>query len=555
MGARQKTLISILLSMFVIHVASGFECEVRDFQNYTDSIKGCDDAKVLTFNVKLWSTPPKDLLNQTRNIHSIDVSGQSLKAIDNKGLCDWPYIKFIFAEENNITSLPSQALAGCHLLNTLSLSKNNISEIYDDAFHGLSLLTNLNLSNNQITSLSGNVFKPLTSLKTLRLNNNQMQAIDTDHFENNRKLEILDLSYNQIIAIDHGSFWKLKKLLTLDLSYNPGLNSLDLSEMDRLHDVIVNGASLTYLRIPTYVVNVFANNNNITQLKIDPNGSLEELCLSYNALRNISDLSPATQLTNLDISYNNITDIDFSYLMSTQIQRIDVLENPIKTFNVQALTSLPAIKSIEITTSNLDNRTLTVLITETNRLNIRLRDPNRDKERKTSMTMPPVTPVGPVTLSTPTTISTTTAKLTPAPTLAPKTTAVPSIQKPTPTHAPTPSAPTNSKDGMNNDMLRRIQNLESTIESHIKTEPNESSAPNQHTEMAESVANLRVLIICTMVAFTMFVSCQLAVFVNSNYRRWRILMPNFFPIRHNGLANNRRTQLNGSMDPMVEDVL
>lgn len=533
----------------MLRVANGFECVVRDFNNYTDSIEGCNIKQVLTITVTLWSRPPRDLINQTRNIHTIDVSGQSLTAIDNKGLCEWPNLTYIDANENNITSLPSDVLLGCHRLTMLSLSKNNISDIYDDAFHGLTSLTNLDLSDNKILSLSGNIFKPLTALKKLLLNDNQIEAINQDHFEHCLKVETLDLSYNQLTVIQRGSFYKLKQLNRLDLSHNPGLNSLDLSEMDRLYGVFVDGDALTNLQIPTYVVKLRANNNKISELTIDPNGALEELYLSNNSFRNIASLSQATQLTELDISYNNITDIDFSYLMSTPIKHINVLENPIKTFNVQALTTLPTLRSIEITTSNLDNQTLTTLINETQHRKIALHDLNREEERKRMITTPPVTPV-PVN-----NFEATTAKPTTGPISIPHPTAAPIATK-KPTHTPTPSTQPNSKDEtIYNDMLKRIQNLESTIETHLKTDPNQSNASDEHTEMAQSLSNLKILVICTIIAFSLFVSCQMAIFMTTR-GSWKIPMPNFISTHHNGRANRSTSRiLTDSMDPITEEAL
>lgn len=515
-------------------VASGFECLVQDFQHYTDTIQGCNDEKILTFNVTTWTKPSKQLIDRTSFIRTINVSNQSLQAINNQGLCDWPHVTFINAEGNNISSLPAHAFAGCNLLSTLSMKKNNIAEMYDNAFHGLTLLTNLDLSNNQITILSDDVFKPLTSLKILRLSNNKIEVINSDTFEYNTKLEILDLSYNEIGVIGHGSFWKLKKLATLDVSNNPELKALDLTEMDRLQDVNVDSASITQLFVPKFVEKIFANNNKITQLTIEPNGILEELYLRNNSFRDIHQLAQAIQLNTLDISYNNITDIDFAYLMGTQIQQIIVLENPITTFNVQTLTGLPKIRSIEITTSNLDNQTLNDLVNETKRFNIVLRDPNREQERKTSITMPPVTPV-----------------LINEATVTQSITSVGTVTKP----VPIPKS-TNSKDEVMNDLLKRIKNLESTIETQMKTKPNQSTTPDDHAEMAQSVANLRVLVICAIVAFCVLVSFQLAVFVTANYKRWTIPMPNAFSTRRNGLSNDRRTRiLHDSMDPIMEEVL
>ena len=196
------------------------------------------------------------------------------------------------------------------------------------------------------------------------------------------------------------------------------------------------------------------------------------------------------------------------------------------------------------------NETLTTLINETQAKNIALHDSNREQERKRMVTKPPVTPV-PVNDS-----AATTAKPTSGPTPMPHPAAAP-IATEKPTRTTTPSTQAISKDEtVYNDMLKRIQNLESTIETHLKSDANQANATDEYTEMAQSITNLRIWMICTIVAFSLFASWQLIIFMTTR-GRWKIPMPNFISARHNGLANGRSTSriLTDSMDPIVEDAL
>lgn len=514
----------VLSTLLIKSTVVALECEVRDFRNYNDSTRDCNDVKSLTFKITTWERIPQDLINRTQSIHSIDVSSQGLKSLDNKDFCSWPNLKSINADMNNVTSLISRMFTGCRQLTTLSLSRNNISEIYDDAFHGLSLLSHLDISLNQIHALSDNIFHPLISLKTLSLNNNLIGAIDTDTFARNLNIESLDLSFNMIEVIEKASFWKLKKLATLDISSNPELNSVDLTEMERLYDVILKNDSITSLYIPKYVIKVNADSNKLTQLIIEPNGLLKELSVRHNFIQNIQSVQSANLLTFLDISDNNITDIDFSHLMSTQILQLVILDNPINSFNVEALTSLEHIHSIEISFNSLDNKTLNELDTETRRRKIALRDPNQNREQgnviKPSINIPSVLPI-------------------PAMDFDSKTISPTSTEKST---TPNPAS-NDKKDGVIRELIKRIRNLEST----------QSDTSGVHTQMLENVSNLRVMIVCTIVAFSLFVSIQIAIFVSANYKGWHI--PNVFSNSNGILTNHRRRTANGSFDPMMEEVL
>lgn len=355
------------------HVFSGFVCVVQDFHNYTETITACDEKQILTFDVSTWDRPPNDLIDQTKNVHTISVYYQSLQSLDNNGFCDWPHLIYINANGNNITSLPSRVLIDCRSLEMLTLWNNDMNEIHNDAFYGLTSLTTLELTNNQLTHLSSGVFKSLTSLLVLRLDSNHLQAIDANHFQYNINLESLYLHRNEIKVIERGSFWKLKKLDELYLSDNQDLNSIDLTQMDRLSTVSFEYNEFIQLHIPKCLTYVSALDCKIEHLTIEPNSALESLHLGSNFIRNVSVLSNARHLKVLDISNNSITDIDFS-LLSTEIIVIDLRWNPIKTFNVQGLKMFKSIKQFIISMRYLDNQTLTDLKREANQRKFILND-------------------------------------------------------------------------------------------------------------------------------------------------------------------------------------
>lgn len=555
----RATIFCIALSTLIIQrPVFGQNCQIGDLNHFIDSLKNCErltEVKFITLNVTTFQSIPKDLINRTQSVQSIDVSNTSLQFInETSNFCQWPNLTFINAVNNNITELPAHMLRDCHLLGFLSLANNKIVQIYEEAFQGLALLTELDLSNNQITSLSAGTFHPLSQLKILRLNNNQIGAIDKDHFSHNFNLQMLDLSYNSVGVIEEGSFSRLRELTTLNLAVNPNLNALDLDKMDHLRDVTVNNASLLQLHIPKSVTNIEANDNKIAHVTIEPNSSLQRLSLQNNVLRNISDLSAAQKLSYLDITNNNITNIDFIYLMQTNIGQLIILENPIHRLNVTTLTSLPKISIIEISTSFLDKQILTELLTQTQQKKIRLIDPNRESERHNStVTLPPVTPMadnskipGSTAASTNRVTSTTASP-------GPATSKNKDLSSNSASGSITPSDAKGISDDLNqiNETLHRIQNLELTV--RMNEQSAQDNATHFHNHIAQKVASLRIMVICTMMAIAILVVAQILVFAA---KHWPMPIANVFSRRGNGRLNNsHRNPFNDSMDPIIEEVL
>lgn len=528
-----------MFAYYIQHTIVKGECIIADLKNLTN----CDmDEKYVVFNISELGEISAELINRTNSVRTISIHNKSIQSTELNKFCLWPNLINIDAYDNNITSLQAQVLGGCHLLKTLSFAKSNIMEIYDDAFHGLSSLESLDLSNNQIDRLSDDIFHPLVSLKTLLLNNNKIGAIDKDNFRLSHKLSLLDLSYNSIAAIERDSFLNLKELRTLTIDSNPDLNSLDLKHMDKLGMVSVNNASLTFLHIPKNLHTISANANRINSLSIEANSILKVLHLMNNSFWRLDELANATALTELDISYNNITNIDFSYLNKTKIQTLNVLENPIRSFNVTALTRLHTIKQIEISTSFLNAQILEKLLDEIKTLNINLVDLNRQSEEHKIVTMPPVTPVpNPAKTVRPTSSPTTTVQTTTSikPT-ASITTIVPS----------TTNNQSDSKDGAIKELKNRIQKLETALSDNS----NRYVSASANSEVLQKVSNLRAWVIFMIVSFSIFIALKIGVFVKRNYNQWLNPIQTVLSNTRNGGLITRRNPFDDG-DPILEEVL
>lgn len=310
--------------LVMIHTVSSLDCTVSNLKNYTDYIGNCNLAERMIFNVN-WTSNiiPQNLIDQTLNINSIEVKNQPLDNIREKGFCQWPNLVAIYAESNNITSLPANLLFSCSKLQTLSLSGNNIDTIDVNAFKNLSSLSLLDLSNNNIEVFNGIVCEPLSSLITLRLNNNKLKYLDADTLINLFNLESLDLSHNSIIDIGPGSFLQMNNLITLNMSFNENLTDINLNEMPELEMLNIENCQFTELCITPNLVTIVANFNNISAISIDePTFLLDEVYLKNNSLQDIEWTALASNLTFLDASNNNISDVNFLLFINPEAQYI-----------------------------------------------------------------------------------------------------------------------------------------------------------------------------------------------------------------------------------------
>ncbi|KAJ8910443.1 hypothetical protein NQ315_016988 [Exocentrus adspersus] len=111
-------------------------------------------------------------------------------------------LQYLRLGDNNIHTIPSEALRGLHRLRHLDLRANNISYIAEDAFYGFGdTITFLNLQKNDIRSLSGLIFENLNSLETLNLQNNKLTHISEDVMEPILDtLRVVDIMDNPLIC-------------------------------------------------------------------------------------------------------------------------------------------------------------------------------------------------------------------------------------------------------------------------------------------------------------------------------------------------------------------
>ncbi len=189
-------------------------------------------------------------------------------------------------------------LAGLTNLTTLELNGNQITDI--SALAGLTNLTTLDLgwggSSNQITDISA--LAGLTNLQSLDLAFNQITDISA--LVSNSGLgsgDVVGLTYNSLDLTPGSADWL--NILTLQnrgVTVDPSVTNICGAAL--FPDANLKAAVKSALSI-----------TNDADLCIDDMGSLTSLSGFFSNISNLSGLEYATNLTNLDLAFNQITDI------------------------------------------------------------------------------------------------------------------------------------------------------------------------------------------------------------------------------------------------------
>ncbi|XP_031626121.1 relaxin receptor 1-like [Contarinia nasturtii] len=230
------------------------------------------------------STVPRRFVEKIPNVESLRIRNNSLTSIDGMSICQWKQLQWIDADFNSLGKLTNGFLFHCKQLNKLLLRNNKIKEIESDAFIGLKSLRYLDLSSNKLTYLDKNVFKQLKKLENLNLNTNRIQKIDFELFRYNMLIGVLSLSNNDLKTIPSELFLLLEYIEVFFANNNPMLGSIDMRHADSLKELSIANASLTKLFIPSNVQEVYLDNNQISQIFVEPNNTLVDLSLGGNRI-------------------------------------------------------------------------------------------------------------------------------------------------------------------------------------------------------------------------------------------------------------------------------
>lgn len=214
---------------------------------------------------------------------------------------------------NKIKKLPNGVFSSMQSLENLDLTANIISEIETNAFINLKNLEFLTLSDNKISSLNEQVFKDLPSLISIRLDSNKLQIINENLFNYNLNLSEIRLDSNEIAVINGNAFGNLRKLKILNLGSNR------LQEID-IANTVLERLWIPYNKLNSLIVNqnmksLYAPYNELTELSFNGGGSNSEMLemkLRRNYISDFSNISSLVKLEILDVSNNPIGALNIS---------------------------------------------------------------------------------------------------------------------------------------------------------------------------------------------------------------------------------------------------
>ncbi|XP_048487100.1 leucine-rich repeats and immunoglobulin-like domains protein 3 [Plutella xylostella] len=244
---------------------------------------------------------------------------------------------------NQLPSVPTEALARLYKLDRLDLSNNKIHTLDSNSFKGIQNLTFLDISDNQITDISADAFKPLLKLTVLRLRGNLLKVPALASLKAAQYLKDLDLSSNALAGpLSQFTLPSLPHLEVLQLADNtfasirrgalaglPNLTHLNLhnNQIDVLEDFSFRHlVNLTSLDLSHNEI-VAVSGASLAQLT-----NLVRLDLSHNFLRSLSaePLKSLDRLTDLLLHDNDISMIDDGALSDHKdLTRFTIEDNPL----------------------------------------------------------------------------------------------------------------------------------------------------------------------------------------------------------------------------------
>ncbi|XP_053695140.1 leucine-rich repeat-containing G-protein coupled receptor 4-like [Sabethes cyaneus] len=294
--------------------------------------------------------------------------------------------------QGQLTKFNSDTFHGAGKLTKLVIRGNALTALEDYSFKGADNMKDLMISANPLRSVSEDAFANLHQLEILILAHGEIAELPGRLFNNNRALKVISLNSNQITSIDAEIFNGLDELAKLDLAENQ-LKVFDFKFL-KASIVVLNNNSLEHLAVNEHCNSVYANNNRIQTITVDGN-NMAKLSLINNRITDISNITKLTNLTSLslgsnalvrdtgfsslvaleelmlqstyidfspdtfanlvnlkilDLSYNNLTTVDFKIFGSqNSLQVLSYVGNQIKYFNyLEAREYLPRLRVLEI---------------------------------------------------------------------------------------------------------------------------------------------------------------------------------------------------------------
>ncbi|XP_032115024.1 transforming growth factor beta activator LRRC32 isoform X1 [Sapajus apella] len=258
------------------------------------------------------------------------------------GLGPLPHVTSLDLSGNSLYSgLLEQLLEEAPRLHTLSLAENSLTRLTHHTFRGMPALERLDLHSNVLMDIEDGAFEALPRLIHLNLSRNSLTCISDFSLQ---QLRVLDLSCNSIETFQTAPKPQAEFQLTwLDLRENKLLHFPDLAVFPRL---IYLNMSNNLIRLPTgppqHSKAIHAPSEGWSALRLsNPRGN--------------ASAHPLSQLSNLDLSYNEIELIPDSFLEHlTSLCFLNLSRNCLRAFEARRSGSLPCLMLLDLSHNALE---------------------------------------------------------------------------------------------------------------------------------------------------------------------------------------------------------
>lgn len=264
----------------------------------------------------------RTVLRSLSSLRNLDLGDNRISDLSTEMFQAMAELQFLHVNQNNLTEIRNNTFLGLQKLVAFDLRGNRIKTIEKGAFSHFVSLAELDLSNNCLSEIPS--FNNATTLQSLDLSSNYIQLLSSNALKGLQNLQNLVLFNNSIKQIETGVFRFVPALRTADFSFN---------EIHRILKETFEGLQ--------QLSTLFLQNNLIENISIEGHDmpGLRTLNLSSNMFSSkiASGMFP-DNVENLDLSYNNISDItEYAFYSYEHLRRLSLKGNKLTTLAMNDL--------------------------------------------------------------------------------------------------------------------------------------------------------------------------------------------------------------------------
>lgn len=342
-------------------------CTVSGFQvTHSQNIKIPPYAKANQTNfMKFYNSVlldiPAKLFDVFSNLKTLDVANTEIEDISRNTFTSASMLNTLNLSHNHIQKINTSVFVGAHNLMRLDLSYNRLHTLGSLAFRGLTNMNKVILSNNQLTFIPEDLFFENTYMDAVFLDNNQLESIRPEVFYHLRHIRDLNLANNRLKVFDPQTFQH---------SYGPEVLILARNQLTKFYlsnKTITKKLDLDSNQLTSLAVNgtnfLTATNNSISQVEVFNPQNVNVLLLSRNNLRDITNITLLSHLTELDLSFNPVGTPNISTLQNFQhLTILNLKATGIRKLSFGMFAKLNMLDNLDLSYNNLTELNLDIFV-------------------------------------------------------------------------------------------------------------------------------------------------------------------------------------------------